>query len=181
MSESRRQIEASGVHRFTANRVWGLVLAFLVLLTAQPIRAQDPDAAARALIARHVGSWDIDAFLQEPDIHHELRTLLGAGWEKLMLNLGVTGSIEFTGGALAIAGNAPHRGTEEEAIVCVQPWGATPAVHAAIFSEGAVTVYTRQSRYDFMPTCVKDWITLVNSRHADRLIMPPNVEMAGPR
>jgi hypothetical protein len=144
-----------------------------------PARASgaDAEAAAKAMIARYVATWDIDAFFADPAVRPELQALLGPALSTLRRNLSVTGNIEYVGASLTIRGNAPHRGTEEEAIVCVQPYGPAPRVHAAIFSEGAVTIYTRESRYSFLTECIKDWITLVNSRHVNRMTQPPNVRM----
>src|SRR5690606_4673898 len=127
----------------------------------------DPDAAAKALIARYVGTWEVDRLLEDPAIGPELHALLGPALSTLTRNLSVTGGIEYVGGSLSVRGNAPHKGTEEEAIVCVQPYGPVPRVHAAIFSKGTVTVYTREERYSFLTECIKDWIPLVNSRHVN--------------
>ena len=52
-------------------------------------------------------------------------------------------------------------------------------VSAAIFSNGAVTAYSRGGGYDNLPICIKDWITQVNSGHKDRFEQPQNVRMAG--
>lgn len=148
---------------------------------ARLANGQDPDAAANAMIAKYAGTWEVGAFLEEQAVRGELQELMGAELKTLEHNLNVNGGVEFISGALAVRGNAPHKGTEEEAIVCVQPFGAAPKVHAAVFSQGFVTVYTRETRYDFMTVCVKDWITLVSSRHINRLEQPENVRMAAPR
>lgn len=52
----------------------------------------------------------------------ELARLLGGERGHLERNLNVSGSVDVIGGVLAISGNAPHRGTEEEAVVCVKDW-----------------------------------------------------------
>jgi hypothetical protein len=53
-------------------------------------------------------------------------------------------------------------------------------VEAAILSKGAVTVYTRAEKYEYATICIKDWITLVNSGHADRFVQPANVRVVKP-
>lgn len=141
----------------------------------------DPEAAARAMIAKYVATWDVGAFLAEPAVRRELHALLGADLERLERNLAVNGGIEYVGGALMLMGNAPHRGTEHEAVVCVQPWGGTPTVHAGTYSEGEIALYTREQRYEYLTTCIKDWVTLVTSRHVDRLTRPANVRLISPR
>ena len=79
------------------------------------------------------------------------------------------------GGVLSLSGNAPHGGTEEEAVVCVVPHG--PVVQAAILSKGTVTAYSAGGTYDSLLICVKDWITQVNSQHVDRMQQPKNVRL----
>lgn len=137
----------------------------------------DPDATAKTMIAKYVATWDVDALLAEPAVRRELDALLGADLQQLQRNLDVNGGVEYVGGALMVMGNAPHRGTEDEAIVCVQPWGAAPRVHAGVYSAGDISIYTREQQYEHTTTCIKDWVTLVNSRHVDRLTKPANVRL----
>jgi len=138
--------------------------------------AQPP---GETLITRYVATWEIDAFFAEPGIAAELDALLGARRDEVMRALDVTGGIEYYRGALSVSGNAPHAGGENEAIVCVQ-LGTNVQVHVGHFVGGAITVYTRQARYDFLPTCIKDWIGLENAAHAHRLRQPGNVRLQTP-
>jgi hypothetical protein len=153
-----------------------LVLAGIAGCPGEAGEADADAAASTEMIARYVGGWDVDALLGEPPIAAELHALLGDSLKQLEFNLDVTAGVEYYGGALTVSGNAPHLGTEQEAVVCVQPL-AVPRVHAAIYSRGAITVYTREARYEYLPTCVKDWITLVNSGHVDRMEQPGNVSL----
>jgi len=154
-----------------------LMLTVLGVMAPDGSIAGDADAKSRAMIDRYVGTWAIAEFLEEPAIRGELRALLGDRLSELENSLSVSGGIEYFGGALAIRGNAPHSGGEQEGIVCVQVWGTNVEVHAALFSKGDVTVYTRQPRYAYLSTCVKDWIALVSTGHAYRLSRPPNVHL----
>ncbi len=122
-----------------------------------------------------VGSYDTDAFFALPEIRSELEALLGEELELFFHNLNVKGDIDMVRGALSVAGNAPHGGTEEEAVVCVLP--ATLAVHAAMLSAGQITIYTRAAGYDALPLCIKDWITLVSAGYVDRFEQPDNVKV----
>lgn len=151
----------------------GIVCAALLCGAAA---AEDPDAAAKAMVQRYVATWDTQALLDEPAVQGELRELAGPAFDKLLHNLDVNAGIEYYGSALTVRGNAPHHGLEEEAVLCVQPYG-TLRVHAAVLSAGRITVYTRESRYQFLPTCMKDWITLVNAGHAGRFSQPANVRL----
>lgn len=120
-------------------------------------------------------SYDTDAFLREPTIHGGMQKLLGPELDHLMHNLHVRGPVDLSGQTLSVSGNAPHQGTEEEAIVCVM--ASSMAVEAAIMSKDTVTVFTRADSYVYTSLCIKDWITLANSKHMGRIKQPANVQM----
>jgi hypothetical protein len=150
-----------------------------VLVTAEG--AQADEATQRAMIAKWAGSYDTEGFLKEPAVRPELQTLLGAEMDHLLQNLIVKGGVDLSSETLSVIGNAPHRGTEEEAIVCVTVLPQHTIVEAAILSKGTVTVFTRAEKYEYSSICIKDWITLVNSGHADRFQQPSNVRVVSPR
>jgi len=161
--------------RFIA-RVAAFCTAAVVACTAA---AQGDEATARAMLAKYAGSYDTDAFLKEPAVRAELQKLLGAQMNHLEHNLNVKGSVDLIGQTLSLSGNAPHQGTKEEAVVCVVPFNMT--VEAAILSKGGVTVFTRAEKYEYTTLCIKDWITLANSGHVDRVEQPANVRVVKPR
>lgn len=148
-------------------------------------RAADPQpavTAAKALMAKYANSDDTDALLREPAVRTQLQKLLGPQLATLEWNLSVRGSVDVIGGALSLSGNAPHAGTEEEAVVCVAPIGPIgPVVQAAIYSKGRTTVFASEGSYDFLFRCIKDWITQVKSQHVDRFEQPANVRVLKPR
>src|SRR5262245_25855600 len=111
----------------------------IVVFGGSAVRAQTAEARAKALIAKYAGSDYTDALLAEPAVKAQLTRLLGSERKHLTENLFVRGPVDLLGGALAVSGNAAHRGTEEEAVVCVAPIG--PVVQAAILSNGTITVY----------------------------------------
>ena len=157
--------------------VFGIVAVFV---SGSAARSEDAAARARAMrdmITKWAGNYDTDAFFREPAIHSELQKLLGPEFKHLMHNLNVKGAVDLNGQTLSVNGNAPHQGTEEEAIVCVMP--GIMKVEAAILSKDTVTVFTRAEKYENTSLCIKDWITLANSHHADRFEQPANVSMAG--
>lgn len=161
---------------------WIVVISAVAVFVSAPA-AQSDDAAARAsatraMIVKWAGNYDTDAFLRLPTVRSELQKLFGPELEHLMHNLNVRGAVNLNGQTLSINGNAPHQGTEEEAIVCVTP--GNMSVEAAILSKDTITVYTRAEKYEYASICIKDWITLANSRHADRFQQPANVRMAPP-
>lgn len=157
----------------------GAAIAFatVALLACGAALAQDPDAAAKALIARYVATWDVDALLAEPAISGELDALLGRARPQLDRALAVTAGVEYRAGALAVAGNGRHQGGELEAIVCIEPFGQAPQVHVAVLDRGKVVVYTRQKRWDFLPTCIRDWATLALVGTEARMRLPAGVQM----
>jgi hypothetical protein len=159
-------------------KVGATVLPALVLWGLAFAQTPAPTPGA-VLLKEYAGSYDTDAFLRDPRIRPQMEQLLGGELEHLEWNLNVKGSVDLIGGWLSISGNAPHQGTEEEAIVCVSTYNLE--VSAAILSKGTVTAYARGGTYDAVPLCVKDWITQVNSQHKDRFDQPQNVRMAGGR
>ena len=152
-----------------------IVVIGLVAVFVSASAAQSDEAATRAMIVKWAGSYDTDAFLKEPAVRAELQKLLGAHMNHLERNLNVKGSVDLIGQTLSVSGNAPHQGTEEEAVVCVVPLNM--AVEAAILSKGAVTVFTRAEKYEYATLCIKDWITLADSGHVDRFEQPANVRV----
>ena len=155
---------------------WVLRALCVGVLCSGSASAQPSDPVAAAMLRKYAGSDDSDAFLREPAVNAELQKLLGAQLRQLRQNLNVAGSVDVVSGMLSLAGNAPHGGTVEEAVVCAAPPGKF--VVAAIFSKGMVTVFARDPAYDNLPICIKDWVTQVNSRHADRMKQPRNVRVA---
>ena len=156
------------------------VAAALVTLAIAPgagAIAQDNPALQRPLMRKYVGSPSTDALLKEPAVRAQLEAMLGKQLPKLLQNLNVKADVDFIGGALAVSGNAPHKGGEEEAIVCVSDYGPVPLVEAAIHSKGRITVYSKGPQYDNVMLCVKDWITQINSGHRDRFTQPKNVQL----
>lgn len=153
----------------------------VVLVCVSATAAQGDEATQRAMIVKWAGNYDTDAFLRLPAVRKELQKLLGSELEHLMHNLNVRGAVDLIGQTLSLSGNAPHQGTEEEAVVCVTVLLSSMNVEAAILSKDTVTVFTRTEKYENASLCIKDWITLANSRHADRFAQPANVSVVQPK
>lgn len=140
-------------------------------------QAKARDAQAKALLAKYTatpGRDDSDGLLKEPAVSAELQRVVGGQLAKLKQNINVRGAVAFDGGTLVISGNAPHKGGEEEGVICVSPYSPS-LVEAAIFSRGKITVFAAAEKYEYLTLCVKDWITQVNSGHRDRTTQPKNV------
>lgn len=156
-----------------------LALTLALVLAAAPTGAEAPlpEDEARILLQRYAASWDLDALLAEPPVAREWQALPAEARDLLLRNLSVRGPVDVYGGALSIMGNAPHRGGEDEALLCIEVLGGACRLHAAILSAGRVTIYTRGERYNYLPICVRDWVALVSTGHHYRLRQPANVEM----
>lgn len=145
--------------------------------------AKARDAQAKALLAKYTaapGRDDSEGLLKEPLVRAELQRVVGNQLPKLMQNTNVRGAIAYDGGSLVISGNAPHKGGEEEGVICVNPYSPS-VVEAGIFSRGKITVYATAEKYEYLSLCVKDWITQVNSGHRDRFAQPKNVALVRAR
>jgi hypothetical protein len=149
------------------------LLAAVVLVGAEPQRGGED------LLRRFAGSDDTDALLREPGVRAELAALLGDELEHFLHNLNVRGSVDVISGDLSLDGNAPHGGTEEEAVLCISIYDRS--VRAAMLSKGVITIYSRRPGYDAQTLCIKDWITQANSKHVDRFTQPANVRLSPPR
>jgi hypothetical protein len=158
---------------------WRTPLCILALVGLVSI-AQADEASQRAFVAKWAGSYNTEGFLKEPAVRMELQQLLGTTFNHLMRNVDVRGGVDLSGETLSLTGNAPHQGTEEEAIVCATVLPLKTIVEAGIFSNGVITVYSREKQYEHASICIKDWITQVNSGHKDRFLLPANVRMAIP-
>jgi hypothetical protein len=156
----------------------GPLMAFLLTVHLScSAFAQSPAVAPRAeLLREFAGSDNTDALLRHPLVRLQLQQLLRGDLAHLERNLNVKGPVDVIGGWLSISGNAPHGGTEQEAVVCVSTHNTE--VVAAIYSSGIVTAFSRDGSYSNLPLCIKDWVTQANSRHKDRSQQPPNVRMA---
>ena len=152
-------------------RIGAFALATLLAGVAQ---AQDNAPPLR----KYVGSPDYTALLKEPNVKANLAAVVGKQLPALMRSLGVSGDVDRVGGALMVAGNAPHKGGEEEAVICVAEYDGK--VEAALFSKSRITVFAKDKNYEFLMLCTKDWITQVSSGHRDRFKQPGNVQFGNP-
>lgn len=152
----------------------------MVGLLASAGVAQRDEVTQRAMIAKWAGSYNSEGFLNDPAVRGELQKLLRDEMAHLLRNLDVRGAVDVSGETLSVNGNAPHQGTEEEAIVCATVLLSSVNVEAALLSKDTVSVFTRAEKYDGTSLCIKDWITLANSHHVDRVEQPANVRMIKP-
>ena len=156
--------------------VVGTAITLLLMQQGVFLSAAEPPCPTDPGLASYIGSRDSDALLRDPRIDGPLRELLGDAWPHLIDNLDVRGEVDLVSGHLSLVGNAVHGGGIEEAVLCVSLYDGS--ISAGIFSEETISVYSTRSDYVDLGLCIKDWITLVNSGHRDRLLQPANVLMA---
>ncbi|MFT4091062.1 MAG: hypothetical protein QM645_10045 [Asticcacaulis sp.] len=149
----------------------GVILAGAII-ALPAAAAEDPGLA---LVRKYVASWDIDAMLKEPKVVAGMNKLPANVRSKIMANLNVTPGVEYVGGYLRIEGNAPHAGGEQAAVLCIDPYGNM--IHAGIYSNGAIQIYTTETRYDYVTTCVRDWVAVANTKFAIRMTKPASVQL----
>jgi hypothetical protein len=157
-----------------------VVRSYLPVLMLVPLTvfADAPAANSHTRLLDYVGTYETDQLMADTRVAPLLQRIAGPHLEHLQHNLNVLGSVDLVGGWLKLAGNAPHGGTEEEAVLCISPDRAE--LHAAILSKGEITVLTELAAYVNLPLCIKDWITQVNSLHKDRMVLPANVSLEKP-
>lgn len=113
---------------------------------ALPAAAQDLDAAAKAMNARKVATFDTAKLLKEPAIRSELQAIAGNRLRAIENALNVNGGVDYIGGALALAGNAPRQGGATGAIACIHPFSGKPRVHTTLLQGSKVSVFAREQR-----------------------------------
>ncbi|HXC52922.1 MAG TPA: hypothetical protein VN634_18695 [Candidatus Limnocylindrales bacterium] len=137
-------------------RIAGIAFACFAISVAAAHAGDEPRTdAQKTALAKYVGSYELAKFLKDPLVARELKHVVGAELKHLENNLSVMGPIALTGGTLSTDGNAPHMGGEENAVLCVDAGRNT--VNAAMLSGGKVRVYSRQSSFDALPACIKEW------------------------
>ena len=123
-------------------RAGSRLLLLLTILMSGRALAQTPDSNARSqLLREYAGSDNWYALLKNPKVWPQLQRLLGKDLPHLQENLSVSGAVDVVGGDLSVSGNAPHQGTVEEAVVCVNSYNLE--VNAAVFSKGTPAEYCR--------------------------------------
>ena len=155
-----------------ASLLWSIASVMLTLAAATAQAQNTPP------LRKYVGSPDYPALLKEPAVKAKLQAVVGKQLPALMHSISVTGDMGLVSGAITISGNAPHKGGEEEGVICVAEYDGT--VQAALLSNRRITVFANDKGYDNLMICIKDWITQANSGHRDRFAQPKNVQFGKP-
>lgn len=130
-------------------------------------------------LAAYAGSYEVDKLFNDPALVQRLQQRLGSEFAHVRDNLGVVGPISVEGCDLSVAGNQPHRGSEEEAAVSVDLRRDRVAV--GVLSGRRILVYADAgaSVPGQWPRSLLDWVTRMRQytaapRAGVRVITDPN-------
>ena len=79
----------------------------------------------------------------------------------------VQGPVDMISGDVVISGCAPHECSDKSAIVVAVL--AMNEVHAAIFENGEIVIYSKQKTYNYLPEGLKNWVTTTTQYQRDEL------------
>ena len=108
-------------------------------------------------IYKYVGTYNYDGLLKEPFVEKQLRTLLGKDYGHFIETMSaIRTPIGFTDSSLSAEGARNDSPVRESAILCVDTYHLT--VHVGIFSDSAMTIYTPEKTYRYLPSCLSSWV-----------------------
>jgi len=120
-------------------------------------------------LKEYIGTYDSAKIYTDNFISKKLKKLPKNELEHLKRNLSVRGPINFINGELVIAGNAPHKGGEENAILSINLHNHKVTI--AIYSNKKITVYAEDNDYRHLPISIKDCIAVWKTNFRS---YPPN-------
>ncbi len=123
------------------------------------------------LIYQYVGTYNYDGLLKEPFVEKQLRKLLGKDYRHFVENMSALRTpIDFAGGSLSADGARTDLPVREIAVLCVDTYHLK--VHAGIFSDSAMTIYTAEKTYRYLPSCLTSWVYDSIERGVNRSVPP---------
>lgn len=123
------------------------------------------------LIHQYVGTYNYDGLLKEPFVEKQLRTLLGKDYRHFIENMSaIRTPIDFYGRSLSAWGARNDLPVQETAVLCVDTYHLK--VHAGIFSDSAMTIYTSEKSFGNLPTCLTSWVYDSIESGVDRSVPP---------
>lgn len=123
-------------------------------------KRQPPKPAGLDSLRKYVGKIANDKILVNPIVRKELIALMGASRYKLLDHyMLVQSGVDMISGDIVASGCAPHECGDKSAVVVVQL--ETKQIHAAIFQNETVTVYSKQKTFEYLPNGLTDWVTLL--------------------
>lgn len=109
------------------------------------------------LVKRFAGTYNYDELFKEAAVDQALRQLLKEDYKHFEENMGELRSpIDVVAGDLAVYGSRNSVPARESAFACIEFHPLR--VHAGIFSNNEMTIFTEQSEYRLLPTCLHQWV-----------------------
>jgi hypothetical protein len=123
----------------------------------------------------YLNTAEIEKFLLDPAVGPKLEIIAGQSFQQVLENIEVNGPIGMVSGVLFVSGIAAHKGLSEHGFVGIDLY--TGLVFAALYSEGTIHVYGKTTKFEHLPTCVRNWVLETWAWQALGGRMPPNVNM----
>ncbi|MGH8127148.1 MAG: hypothetical protein ACRETC_02120 [Gammaproteobacteria bacterium] len=130
----------------------------------------------------YAGEYKTTQLLNAAVVGDALKRLLGSEFAHLKRNLDVSGPVDLVSCDLIIAGNAPHQGGEENAIIVINVYSG--AVAAAILSQSKIAIYADSAKTmagmtyeEAVPLAIKDWLAVIYTKDYFRFHPPANARL----
>lgn len=139
----------------------GMLAALWLMLAAISLNASAACSGKLASLQSYAGKYLSHAdLLAAPALDAILARLPGDQRQRLQRNLDVSGPIQLSDCHLTVAGNAPHMGTEQDAMLDVDL--ASGTVIAAIHAGGRIDIHViadhaTTPRWDALPPSLREW------------------------
>jgi hypothetical protein len=167
----------------------GPLLLMLLAMAVLPFPAAAACSGKLADLQSYAGkSGVIDDLLSAPAIATRLARLSAQTRQHLERNLDVSGPMQLTGCHLVASGNAPHMGTEQDAVLDVDLRSGT--VVAAIHARGRIDIYVladpgaHSPRWDALSRSLREWAVRADMgfppQPPARLARPSSVRLHAP-
>ncbi|MCB1650925.1 MAG: hypothetical protein KDI46_02615 [Alphaproteobacteria bacterium] len=119
-------------------------------------------------LMKHLDTYHYEEVIKDPFVTKKLKALLKDEYQHLETNLTVHAPIGLSSDCLVLGGLAPHKGGQEEArlYVCLTQGD----IHAAIYTNHRVRVYSKVERYSHLPYDLRVWVDHVAWRQQSPLM-----------
>lgn len=146
----------------------------ILLFCSLPLIAQGKlSAIDHQRLISYVNNYDSQKLLADPLVKPQLERLLGPQLSHLKENLNVAGPIGVNDNVLTLSGNAPHMGMEENGFLGVNLYNGE--VYVCLLTGGRFQLYSKQTKYEYLPSAVREWIVYMGASLRLNGNMPPNV------
>jgi hypothetical protein len=119
-------------------------------------------------VKNYVGEYANRKVLRNTALRKLLVSLVGSSKVKTIEHYTTVASpVNMISGDVVVSGCAPHECSDKSAVVVVAL--ATEEVHAAIFENEEIVIYSKQKTYDYLPQGLKEWVTTTTQYQRDEI------------